>query len=183
MSLLYDAGLRVGELCSLTPAGLRLEPPFHAAVEGKGRKRRIVPLLPATVKLLLAYMRDCGLRDPGRGNNPLFFNRQGQPLTRAGVRYILRKYAAQLPDVDPKIRISPHCCRHSKAMHLLQAGNPLVVIQSILGHTDIRSTTVYAHADLEMMRRAVEKSESLTPTANKKRSWQKAEVLEWLRRL
>ncbi|MBV9334435.1 MAG: tyrosine-type recombinase/integrase, partial [Solirubrobacterales bacterium] len=61
-------------------------------------------------------------------------------------------------------RVGPHTLRHSKAMHLLQAGVPLVIIRDILGHVDVKTTEVYARADLEMKRRALE-STTKTPSA------------------
>jgi len=55
-------------------------------------------------------------------------------------------------------RIGPHTLRHTKAMHMLQAGIPIVIIRGILGHVDMKTTEVYARADLEMKRRALEKT-------------------------
>jgi integrase/recombinase XerD len=73
--------------------------------------------------------------------------------------------------------------RHSKAMHLLQAGNPANVIQAILGHADIRSTDIYARADMEMKRRALEKAAEMVPSG-KLPSWQDDKgLMDWLRSL
>ncbi len=182
LSLLYDAGLRVQELIDLTCISLRLDPPAQVTVTGKGRKRRTIPLLLATVQLLRAYLRDEPEAESGR---PLFLNHQGTPFTRAGIRYIVRKYArAAMPGSGPAIgRVSPHTFRHSKAMHLLQSGNPLAVIQSFLGHEDIQTTTTYAKADLQMTKKALEKSGSPT-SAISLPSWvKKPDLLAWLRSL
>ncbi len=181
LALLYDAGLRVQELCDLTPADLRLVSPPHVSVMGKGRKRRIIPLLSSTTKLLREYVNERGLDADDRHRTPLFFNRQGKALTRAGVRHILRKYTAGVVTDGLAQRISPHTFRHSKAMHLLQAKNPLAVIQSILGHADIKTTLVYAHADIEMMREALEKTPAITPAS--KPAWRKPKMLDWLKKL
>mgnify|MGYP002062767214 CR=1 FL=1 len=76
--------------------------------------------------------------------------------------------------------ISPHTMRHSKAMHLLQTGNPATVIQSILGHADIRSTDIYARADMEMKRHALQKAAEMAPSV-KLQSWRDNKgLMEWL---
>jgi integrase/recombinase XerD len=73
--------------------------------------------------------------------------------------------------------------RHSKAMHLLQAGNPATVIQSILGHADIRSTDIYARADMRMKRYALQKAAEKGPSVSLP-SWQKNKgLMEWLQSL
>ena len=183
MSLLYDGGLRVRELCNLTPSQLRREPPFHVGVLGKGRKRRLIPLLPATMDLLRSYMRGHDLEREDRCDTPLFFNSQGKPLTRAGVRHIIVKYAARLNDADKSVHASPHTFRHSKAMHLLQSGSPLAAIQSILGHASVATTCRYARADMDMMRAAIDKAPPVTPATLKGAKWSKPDLLEWLRQL
>lgn len=183
LSLLYDSAMRVQELCSLTLSDLRLVHPPHVSVLGKGRKKRIIPLLDATVDLLQRYLSGQRLDTGERHSSPLFFNRQGKPLTRAGVRYILQKYARHVPTDGLAITISPHTLRHSKAMHMLQAKNPLTVIQSILGHADIKTTLVYAHADLNMMREALANMPSLAPQAENVTAWKEPAMLEWLKQL
>ena len=55
-----------------------------------------------------------------------------------------------------RARISPHTMRHTKAMHLLQSGVPLVMVKDFLGHVDLKSTEVYVQADLEMKRKALD---------------------------
>ena len=98
----------------------------------------------------------------------LFVNRSHQPLTRGGVAYILKKYCDQVRQIHPEQmpdRFSPHCLRHSKAMHLLQAGNNLIYIRDILGHVDVSTTEIYAKADPEMKRHALEKAyQEITPS-------------------
>jgi site-specific recombinase XerD len=185
LSLLYDAGLRVQELIGLTPGQVRMETPAQVSVMGKGRKRRLIPLLEPTVELLKTYLCDQGLDSPEKRDLPLFFNRQGSTLTRSGVWYIVRKYAAAMDADAAGIRehVTPHTFRHSKAMHLLQSGNPLAVIQSFLGHSDIRTTTVYARADLEMTRAALEKTTSATPKGGTAPWMKQPDLLEWLRKL
>jgi site-specific recombinase XerD len=128
------------------------------------------------------YMQEQGLCRPEHLDAPLFANRVGERFSRSGIRYLLAKYTTRagitLPDAPQ--HISPHIFRHTKAMHLLQAGTPLVIIRDILGHADVRSTEIYARADLEMQRRALAKAHhpGVTPSIP---SWQtNHDLLEWL---
>ncbi len=126
LSLLYDSGARVQELADLTVASIRLEAPAQVTLLGKGNKARVVPLMKNTVQLLQGYFAENHLDLPHKLQYPLFTNQRNEKLTRAGICYILKKYAIlanksheHFP--DPK-SITPHVLRHSKAMHLLEAG-------------------------------------------------------------
>lgn len=159
LSLLYDTGARVQEIADLTVGSLRLESPAQVSLIGKGRKARSVPLMSPTVQLLKGYMTENRLDAPSTLSHSLFFNQRHDPLSRAGIAYILKKYAAKarkshsfLPE-----KITPHVLRHSKAMHLLEAGVNVVYIRDILGHVNISTTETYAKANLEMKRAALEK--------------------------
>ena len=185
LSVLYDAGARVQELIDLNVRDLRLEAPAQVRLTGKGRKIRSVPLMKQTVSLLKQYFKEHGFNIIKLDRTPVFRNRKRERLSRSGIRYILKKYVDQAKAVCPTLRedISPHMLRHSKAMHLLQAGNPLVVIRNILGHTDVKTTEIYARADMEMKRRALSTIADDSPTPDIQ-SWQKnPDLLEWLRNL
>lgn len=83
-------------------------------------------------------------------------------------------------------KISPHCLRHSKAMHLLQAGVNLVYIRDILGHVSIQTTEVYARADSKQKREALEKTYTsiLPQEEDNKPSWESdSELKSWLKNL
>ena len=117
---------------------------------------------------------------------PLFHSRKREKLTRSGISFILDKYAEMargtLPNAIPT-KVTPHTFRHSKAMHLLQSGVNLVYIRDVLGHSDIKTTEIYARADTDMKRRALVNAnhpqiQSETPT------WQKnSDLLAWLQNL
>ncbi len=185
LSLLYDSGARVQELVDLCVRDVRLDAPAQIRLTGKGRKTRIVPLLSNTVELLEGYLREHRLNRADRVDAPLFFNQRGEHLSRSGVRYILNKYTKQACKTADLLltSVTPHTLRRSKAMHLLQAGNPAPVIQAILGHADIRTINIYAQADTEMKRRALEKAASTTsPTVLP--SWQEDKsLMNWLHSL
>jgi len=155
LSVLYDTGARVQELCDLRVRDIRLEHPAIVTLTGKGRKTRHVPILGNTVELLRAYLRENALLQNGKQDAPVFFNQRHVPLTRGGVSHILQKYADQAcPELQKAL--TPHVLRHSKAMHLYQAGVNLVYIRDILGHVDIATTDIYARADTESKRKALE---------------------------
>lgn len=160
LSLMYDTGARVQELADLTVGDIRLAAPATIRIVGKGQKARIVPLLSGTVKLLQVYLKDLKL-NPGETDRPLFCNNSNEKITRAGITYILRKYADEVRKADSAlipVRLSPHCIRHSKAMHLLQADVNLIYIRDLLGHSNVKTTEIYARADNTQKRKALEEA-------------------------
>jgi integrase/recombinase XerD len=186
LSVLYDTGARVQEVVDLSIRDVRLDTPAQIRLTGKGRKSRVVPLLSGTVDLLDEYLREHRLQGVEQMEAPLFFNWRGERLSRSGVRYILAKHTENARTETPGLpeRISPHTTRHSKAMHLLQTGNPASIIQAILGHADIRSTDIYARADLKMKRDALEKAAATEPRIKIKPSWKDNKgLMEQLRSL
>jgi len=185
LSVLYDTGARVQELIDLNAGDVRLESPAQVRLMGKGRKMRAVPLMDATVDILRDHRRENGLDRPEHADQPLFQNRQGGRLSRAGVRYLLQKYVQAVRRDHPGFTqpVSPHSLRHTKGMHLLQSGVPLEIIRDFLGHVDVKTTEIYARANLEMKRKALEKVADVSPLP-KIPSWkQNKTLLEWLHSL
>lgn len=167
LSVLYDTGARVQELCDLRARDVRLDHPHIIELTGKGRKSRHVPLMANTANLLRSYMEENALLRNGSKDLPLFFNQRKLKLTRGGVSHILKKYARGLSEKHPGIpnKLTPHVLRHSKSMHMYQSGVNLVYIRDILGHTDLSTTDVYARADTESKRKALEDVyPDITPT-------------------
>lgn len=184
LSLLYDTGSRVQELIDLTPLNVRLDNPSTIRVTGKGKKTRIIPLQDEQVRLLQNYLHEHQLAEPEANMYPLFYNSRREKLTRAGVNHILHKYAAKARIKNGKLipeRISCHCLRHSKAMHLLQAGVNLVYIRDILGHVSVQTTEVYARTDSKKKREAIEKA-YVDVVPKQAPAWLKNNnLLEWLK--
>ena len=157
LALLYDTGARVQELLDLCPADFRLDRLPLVRLTGKGRKQRIVPLLPATATLVRTHLEETSRSPSDMGR--LFRNYRGEPLTRSGVAFLLDQYRRRAISRSPTLArkgISPHSCRHTKAMHMLQAGIAPVTIKDILGHAHLKTLEAYVQADLEMKRRALE---------------------------
>ncbi|MFY0428158.1 tyrosine-type recombinase/integrase, partial [Vescimonas sanitatis] len=161
---------------------VRLDYPASVKILGKGRKTRVVPILPATAQNLKKYLTEMHMLVPEKSHLPLFMNRNGQKLTRAGVTYILNKYAKAASVIDPSIpeKIPPHLMRHTKAMHIYDADNDLVHVRDFLGHSDIKTTDIYARSSLTMKQKALERvSDSPVPSMP---SWQKSRsTMEWLK--
>ena len=185
LSVLYDTGARVQELINLSAEDVSLDPPAQVRLLGKGRKMRAVPLMDNTVTLLRDYLQEHQLHRAEHDDRALFCNRQGNRLSRSGVRYLLNKYTQALRQAHPgfKQKISPHTLRHTKGMHLLQSGMSLDIIRDFLGHVDVRTTEIYAKANLEMKRKALEKVGSVSPVS-KLPAWQENKtLLHWLHSL
>jgi len=161
LSLLYNTGMRVGELTGLTPACIRNSKPYVIEVFGKGAKKRLVPVEDNMMKLLTQYMGENRLNRPGKEDYPLFYNCHGGQLTPAGITYILKKYASQARLIYPALipdKISPHNLRTSRAMHWLQAGIEIYHIRDLLGHISVQTTEIYARTDSKSKREALEKA-------------------------
>ena len=160
ISTLYDTGARVQELIDLRVRDVRFDPPAIITLTGKGRKQRQVPLCSNTESLLKSYTEEAFSVRTGVADHPLFYNRMHTKMTRAGIAYILKKYAQKArtqSSIVPE-KVNPHLMRHTKAMLLLQAGVNLIYIRDLLGHVDIATTEIYARADTELKRQALEKA-------------------------
>lgn len=177
---LYDTGARVSELINLKVKDINFENGNNATVQllGKGNKRRIVPIISNTVNILQNYISENNLTD--KFENYLFTNNSNTKLTDSGITYIIEKYkdlALTVSNTIPK-HITPHTFRHTKAIHLLEAGVPMVHIKDILGHSDLRTTEIYAKVSVEEKRKALnnvfDKDNDLT---NIECSWNKDDKL------
>jgi len=158
--VLYDTAARVQELIDLKIKDVRISNPSVVTLTGKGNKRRQVPITKKTKELLENYLDRKKLNGSvSSGDNYLFLNQKKQKLSRWGISYIIGKYV-KLADKNPKFSVAfpvtPHVFRHSKSVHLLQSGVNLIYIRDFLGHCDCSTTEIYARADTEMKRKAIE---------------------------
>jgi integrase/recombinase XerD len=185
LSLMYDTGARVQEIADIQIAHIRFSAPATIRLTGKGDKTRVVPLLSRTEDILKQYIREFKLSEKGN-ETYLFQNRQGEQLSRFGIAYVLTKYADMARSVRPDLipeKLSPHCIRHSKAMHLLQANVNLVYIRDLLGHTSVTTTEIYARADTALKRAALEKANPIKDSPSMPQ-WKDDEgLMDWLRNL
>lgn len=182
---LFNTGARVQEILDLRPCNLQLTRPYQVLLRGKGRKERLCPLWAQTAEALRALLAENGI--DATATDSLFRNHRGEPLTRFGVCYLLRKYAACAEAVAPALarkRVHPHTLRHTTAVHLLQAGVDLVTISHWLGHASVETTNRYAAVNLEMKRAAVAKARPVHNVDPALAAWRSdASILDWLEAL
>ncbi len=163
--LLYDAGVRVQELVDLRVSDLQLQAknPF-IVVTGKGSKTRSIPLMDKTVSHLREYLKRFHRRLEETTTEPLFYSvRSGElhKLSTDAVAVMLKTYATIARTTCPEVpeRVHPHLFRHTRAMDLYKAGMPLSYVAEFLGHANVNTTDIYASADVEMLRKAMEKTD------------------------
>jgi site-specific recombinase XerD len=183
LALLYDTGTRIQELLDVTPADFHLTSPAFVRVLGKGKKERLCPLLPQTARVVSRFFEVEGHHVEDM--RPLFRNRRGEKLTRQGARYLLKKYLGGAAKTMPRLNrsgISLHALRHTKAMHLLQSGVPIITIKDVLGHADVKSTEVYVQTDLEAKRKALEQGGAASKDVRRSRELA-PDLLTWLESL
>lgn len=181
LALLYESGARVQELIDLTPGSLRFQTNTTVELHGKGNKTRLVPIGTDAASIIKEYMHRHKRLE---GQIPLFINRQGTKLTRAGVQYIIDKYVslakAQRPDLYQE-HISNHSFRHSKAMHLLEAGVNLIYIRDFLGHSSVTTTEIYAKTNSRVKEEQLVKHSQTIETDEKYTVKHKEDLISWLK--
>jgi integrase/recombinase XerC len=155
LALLYGCGLRIAEALGLKRDDFGARDVL--TVMGKGRKQRMVPLIPAVAKLIANYIALCPGELPKSG--PLFVGAKGGPLTARVVQLAMARLrgALSLPETA-----TPHALRHSFATHLLARGGDLRSIQELLGHASLSTTQIYTAVDAE---RLIEAYRSAHPRA------------------
>ena len=157
LAFAYQTGSRVAEVISLRACDLQLDLLPQVRIWGKGRKERVVPLWAKTAALLRAWNEERQV-DP-RSTATVFVNLRGRPLTRWGVRYILKKHARGAATRCTTIankRIHPHVLRHTMAVHMLEAGADTASIRDLLGHESAETTWRYTRLRMELKRKTIE---------------------------
>ena len=155
LTLLYDSGCRVQELCDIRLRDINTGHNPVVKLHGKGDKYRTVVISEGTGNLLKEYIsrqRNGALQD-----QPLIVNRTGRKLSRDGVQYMIDKYVREIHEENKAFPEHVHChqFRHSKAMHMLAAGINIIYIRDVLGHEDISTTQIYSRADNRLKNEAI----------------------------
>lgn len=135
--LLYATGLRISEALQLNTKDLSSARAL--IIEGKGKKQRLVPLLPNVYDVLTQYLAQCPY-PTNEQNNPLFYGSRGKRLSPTIAQRMLQKMRRQLNLPET---LTPHALRHSYATHLLEEGADLRTIQELLGHASLSTTQKY----------------------------------------
>lgn len=152
LELLFATGLRVSELCSVTPEDLNLKNGF-VRVQGKGARERIIFISnPDTLSALRSYQKSYIKEISESGW--FFVNRLGNRLSEQSVRGIIKKYT-EIAKLNG--HITPHMFRHSFATLMLEEDVDIRYIQSILGHSSITTTQIYTHVSLNKQKSIMRK--------------------------
>lgn len=147
LELLFSTGIRVSELCNLTMENTDLANQ-KILIKGKGSKERILYL--SNQEVIAAMKKYVVLRDHSKSDCPHFFiNRLGERLSEQSVRTIINNIGRK---ANLSVRLTPHMFRHTLATTLLDEGVDCRYIQSILGHSSIKTTERYIHVSLTMQK-------------------------------
>lgn len=142
LELLFDTGVRVSELCRLSPETFTLEEhSVRLLIDGKGRKERVLQIgTPDVVTLLRRYYQ--AFSEDIRVCGHILLNDRRRPIEPQSVRRIINKY---VEEAGSELHVTPHMFRHTFATSLLEAGVDIRYIQSLLGHSSISTTQIYTH--------------------------------------
>jgi integrase/recombinase XerD len=150
LEVLYATGMRVSELILLKQRDV-LEAQGIVRVFGKGSKERLVPIGKSALHWIARYRSEgrSVLERRGTGQDALFLNARGKPMTRMAIWKIVQAYTRK---AGIHKEVHPHTFRHSFATHLLEGGADLRAVQEMLGHSDISTTQIYTHIDREYLK-------------------------------
>lgn len=184
MILMYDTAGRNQEVLNLKVSDIRVSTKdSHAVLTGKGNKLRIVPLMQRTIDHYNNYIRL--FHDEKVTDEFLFYviqKEKRQAMSADNVEKFMKRYGETARDKCNKVPegVHPHMFRHSRSMHLYRGGMPLALLSEWLGHAQLETTKIYANADTQMKREAIEKAtNSLNPLTQEQKvtSWQNDEEL------
>src|SRR6185437_497029 len=151
LTLLYGAGLRISEALSLK----RKDAPLGESLVmlGKGRKERVIPILPAIRQAIDAYVAQRPVTNSPDG--PLFLSRRGKPMSAREAQAIMQRLRSSLGLSE---RATPHALRHSFASHLLDGGADLRSVQELLGHASLSTTQTYTKIETKRLMQVYKKA-------------------------
>ena len=149
LELLYQSGLRVGELCALDVSDLDLTNGFAQVRRGKGGRGRVVPIGKLAVELVTNYLAHVRPKMANASERALIVGRNGPRLSTRGVGRLIDRCAKR---VGLEGEVTPHVLRHTCATHMLRGGANIRHLQEMLGHASIESTQIYTRVTVEELR-------------------------------
>ena len=161
LSLLYDSGARNNEILSLKLQDVSFSGKnCTIRLVGKGNKTRLIPISEAVAKMIKRYW---AIFHPENNPNQYLFytvyHKSKHKMSADNVARFMRTYEQLAQKSNPGIpHLHPHLFRHARALHLYRAGMPLSLVGEWLGHAQLETTLIYAYADTEMKRKAIEKA-------------------------
>lgn len=187
LTLMYDTAARDGEMLGLKLSDINADT-ATVCLFGKGAKPRLVPVSKETMQMFRRYK--VLFHKDNRKDCFLFYTKHRKEKTSMSddnVARFLKKYAAEAHGLNPHVpdNVHPHMLRHSRAMHLYQNGMPLAMLSEFLGHEDPETTLIYAYADTEMKRQAVEKASKdslVTDIMDDTPIWETQDIIDQLLR-
>lgn len=163
--LMYDTAARINGIVNLNICDIAMGRNPVVTLHEKGSKVNTVPIMKQTVEHIHQYMAVYHPDESVYGQSPLFYSlRDGEKcrLDASTIRKFMKRYAQKARETCIEIPddVHPHLLRHSRAMHLYQHGMDLTLVSQWLGHSRLETTLVYAHADTEQKRKAIEAATS-----------------------
>lgn len=147
LALLYDSGARAQEIYDILIGDITFAKTSTIRIHGKGNKTRELPISSDVVKLIKRYLAERGKTLKDNRDEHLFPSQRSDRITTACIRNLVRKYVtlakSNHPEYFKEEGYSPHSFRHSKAVHMLEAGVPLIYIRNFLGHESVQTTEIY----------------------------------------
>ena len=170
LSLLYDSAARAQEICDVCVCDIRFGTPTKVKLHGKENKVREVPVSDEMSNLLRYHLKTKGSDVQKHREKPLFSSQTNEKMTPACIRSITDKYVKLAQKTYPELfyepKYSPHSWRHSKAVHMAEAGTPLIYIRDFLGHATVQSTEIYARVGQAVVTKALTERKIPRPVPN-----------------
>jgi site-specific recombinase XerD len=163
MLLMYDTAARVGEITQIRICDLRLGETPTIMLHGKGNKIRTVPLMKQAVVHFKNYLTVYHPGESEYSQEYLFYTTthgQKVPMNESTIRKMIAAFGIRAKECCHEVpdSVHPHLLRHSRAMHLYQHGMDLTLVSQWLGHAQFETSLIYAYADTEKKRKAIEKA-------------------------
>jgi len=167
LSLMYDSGARAQEVCDILIGDISLGKPSKVRLHGKGNKMREVPISNDVAKIIRKYLEEREKTFKENCADPLFPSQRSDKMTTACIRNLVRKYVSMAKEGTPNLfrdkGYSPHSFRHSKAVHMLEAGVPLIYIRNFLGHESVKTTELYLRINQESAAKILRERKTSNP--------------------
>ena len=153
LELFYATGIRISELVKIKVNDININK-NTIDILGKGNKKRVVIFGNYAKKRLLDYLN----YDINNETGYLFNAKRKSKQKHLSERFIFNIVKKHVAKVTQNEKISPHSLRHTFATHLLNNGADLISIKEFLGHANLSSTQIYAHVDIEQMKKVFKKT-------------------------
>lgn len=175
LTVLYETGARVSELINMEVSDIFFNKDPYIKIVGKGNRERLVYINDSVVSMIKEYMKKFKIK-----SGFLFLNHSNEKFTRYGVNKIVNKYYEKAKKKCPTLNnktITPHTFRHSKAVHFLQNGTALPIIQRFLGHSNIQTTEIYLDITNDVVIEAVKLAADVLSINKEQTLWSGDEAL------